>query len=59
MICAVGTPLDLFDWDTKSDGPQEARTGQEESLPVLHQGGMPAAGIRRLQGRADTEEAVY
>src|SRR4051812_48973872 len=42
-----------------ADGSQEAGTWSEESLPVLHERGLPAAGVRGLQGRADAEEAVH
>src|SRR5207253_2504526 len=33
--------------------------GTQEPLPVLHQGRLPAAGLRRLQGRAGPQEDVY
>src|SRR5262249_2471094 len=38
--------------------PQEVGTEQEEPVLVLHQGWLPAAGVRGLQGRGQPEEDV-
>src|SRR5579871_292076 len=42
-----------------SHGSEEVRAGTEESLPVLHEGRLSAAGVCRLQGRAGAEKALH
>src|SRR4051812_34528608 len=41
------------------NGSEETWPRPKESLPLLPQGGLPAARVRGLQRRADSEEAVY
>ena len=41
------------------DAAQVNEWEQEESLPVLYEGRVPAAGLRRLQGRDYLEEALH
>src|SRR5207248_4906048 len=56
---SAGRGLKQIDGDSQGDGSQEARTGTEESLSFLHQGRVPAAGVRRLQGCANAQETLH